>query len=148
MENSCRYIAYVDDYVHDEMNPDERRDFESHLGSCRKCTEEIEKLTGIQSLLDRSFSVQPDERFNYSVVAELRKRQKPEPAGEIRIALEDIIISLATLMAIVLIAIQLFSRPKISSVDMVGKLDRIERSSMEQTSLSNDQVLELVLRNK
>ncbi len=148
MGNSCRYIADVDDYVHDEMNPDELQDFESHLGSCRICTGEIERLMRIQDLLERSFSIQPDQRFNYSVVAELRKERKPEPAMGIRIALEDIIISLATLMAIVLIAIQLFSRPKISSVDMVGKLDRIERSSMEQTSLSNDQVLELVLRNK
>ena len=148
MKNRCRYIADVDDYVHDEMNPDELQDFESHLGSCCICTGEIERLMRIQDLLERSFSIQPDQRFNYSVVAELRKERKPEPAMGIRIALEDIIISLATLMAIVLIAIQLFSRPKISSVDMVGKLDRIERSSMEQTSLSNDQVLELVLRNK
>lgn len=148
MKNSCRYIADVDNYVHGEMSPEELQEFESHLGSCRFCTEEIERLTNIHNLLEESFSVKLDERFDYSLVAELRKGRKPEPAREIRIALEDIIISLATMVAIVLVVIQLFSRPKISSVDMVGKLDGIERSSLEQTSLSNDQVLELVLRNK
>ncbi len=148
MENSCRYFAYVDDYVHGEMNPDELQGFESHLGSCGLCTDEIGRIKSVRAALEESFAVSLDERFNYSVVTELRKTRKPEAAREIRIALEDIIISLATLVAIVLIAIQLLNRPKVSSVDMVGKLDTIERSSMEQTSLSNDQVLELVLRNK
>lgn len=148
MENSCHYFAYVDSYVHDEMNGEERSDFEAHLGSCPQCTDELTNIRRVNEALTQSFALSLDERFDYSVVSDLRKARAPQPAKEIRIALEDIIISLATLLVIVLIGIQLFHGPKVSSVEMVGRLTSIERSSLDQTNLSNDQVLELVLRNK
>lgn len=148
MENSCGYISYADSYVHGEMDGRELSEFESHLSSCPFCTAEVENLVGIQRSIEESFSVSLDARFDYSVVTELRKEREKRPVREFRLALEDIIISLATLLVIVLIAIQLFDKPKVSSVDMVGRLDNIERSSLQQANLSNDQVLELVLRNK
>lgn len=148
MENSCRYLADVESYMHSEMNDSERLEFERHLHSCSQCLGEIEALGRLQKAMTDSFTVSLDERFNYSVISELRKARPAEPVKEIRIALEDIIISLATLLVIVLIGIQLFDKPKVSSVEMVGRLDNIERSSLQQAKLSNDQVLELVLRNK
>lgn len=148
MENSCRYFAYVDSYVHDELSGEDRSEFENHLGSCPACSGEIRILGGMKQALTDSFSSSLDARFNYSVVSDLRKTRRPEPTRELRIALEDIFISLATLLVIVLIGIQLFNKPKVSSVEMVGKLDNIERSSLQQSKLSNDQVLELVLRNR
>ena len=148
MENSCHYFAYVDGYVHDELHGKELIDFELHLGSCAQCTEEVANIGRVKDAVTGSFLFPLDERFNYSVISDLRKVRAPQPAREIRIALEDIVISLATLLVIVLIGIQLFHRPKVSSVEMVGRLTNIEKISLEQTSLSNDQVLELVLRDK
>ncbi len=148
MKNSCHYSAYVDSYAHGELDENGRLELENHLVSCADCRKELKYLRDLEVALNKSFDVQLDERFNYSVISDLRKVRAPQPAREIRIALEDIIVSLATLLVIVLIGIQLFHRPKISSEDMVGRLTNIERSSLEQTSLSNDQVLELVLRNK
>lgn len=148
MENSCHYSAFVDDYVHDEISDRDRSEFERHLRSCRLCAEEVRTLGSMRQSLTDSFSVTLDARFDYAVVSSLRKEHQAGQTKELRLALEDIIISLATLLVIVLIGIQLFNKPKVSSVEMVGKLDNIERSSLEQTKLSNDQVLELVLRNK
>lgn len=148
MENSCDYSADIDGYVHGELNGRKLSDFEIHLQSCLKCKQEVEALGGLRNALDKSFAVSLDERFDYSVIRDLRVRRKVPSGKEIRIALEDIIISLATLLVIFLIGVQFLSKPKVSSVEMAGKLDRIERSSLEQTSLSNDQVLELVVRNK
>lgn len=148
MENSCHYFAYVDSYVHDELHGKELIDFESHLGSCGQCIEEVANIRRVKDGMTESFSFPLDERFNYSVLSDLRKVRAPQPAREIRIALEDIVISLATLLVIVLIGIQLFHKPEVSSVEMVGRLTNIEKSSLDQTTLSDDQVLELVLRNK
>lgn len=148
MENSCEYSADIDGYVHGELSGRKLSDFEIHLQACSRCREGVEALGGLRDTLDRSFTLSLDERFDYSVVRDLRAGHKVPSGKELRIALEDIIISLATLLVIILIGVQFLSRPKVSSVEMAGRLDRIERSSLEQTSLSNDQVLELVVRNK
>jgi hypothetical protein len=148
MENSCSYIKYVDGYSHGELDGNIRSEFERHLSSCTDCRKELESVEGLRSALSDSFEVSLDETFNYSVVNELRDEKAIHPAKGIRVALEDIIISLATLLVIVLIGIQIFNKPKVSPVEMAGNLTKIEKSSLEETHLSNDQVLEIVLRSK
>ena len=148
MKNSCGYLRYVDDYSHGELDGNIRTEFESHLPSCPDCRKELESVEGLRSALSDSFEVSLDETFNYSVVNELRNEKTIPPATEFRLALEDIIISLATILVIVLIGIQLFNKPRVSSIEMAGSLTKIEKSSLDQSQLSNDQVLELVLRSK
>lgn len=148
MENSCDYSADIDGYVHGEIYGQKLADFEMHLNSCSRCKEEVRALGNLRDTLTQSFSVSLDERFNHSVVRNLRERRKADSVKEIRIALEDIVISFATLLVLVLLGIQLFSKPKVTSVEMAGKLDQIEQSSLQQTNISNDQVLELVVRNR
>ncbi len=148
MGNSCGYLKYVDGYSHGELVGNIRLEFENHLLSCADCRKESEFMRGLRSVLSDSFELSLDETFNYSVVNELRNEKVGQPAKEIRIALEDIIISLATLLVIVLIGLQIFDKPKVSSVEMAGNLTKIEKSSLEETHLSNDQVLEIVLRSK
>lgn len=148
MENSCDHSAEIDAYVHGEIQGHRLLDFETHLQSCEYCRAEVRTLAGLKDMLTGSFSVSLDERFDYSVIRDMRLKPKSDSIREIRIALEDIIISLATLVVLALLGIQLFSKPQVSSVEMAGRLDQIERSSLEQTSMSNDQVLELVVRNK
>ncbi len=148
MGNSCRYFAYVDSYAHAELSGEILSEFERHLTTCPECMRELGALKKLKSVLSEAFEAPLDQRFNYAVITELRTSNAPAPVKEIRIAIEDIAISLATLVVIVLLAIQLFNRPAVSSVEMAGRLNRIEKSSIEQSSLSNDQVLELVLRSK
>ncbi len=126
----------------------ELKEFEQHIVDCGECRNEVEFLRKLTGLLDASYSYHLDETFNYKVVRNLNKEKRVEERKEIRIALEDIIISLATLLAIFMLGIQLFNRPVVSPFEMSGTLTNIEKSSMEQSSLSNDQVLELVLRSK
>lgn len=148
MGNSCGYLKYVDGYSHGELDGDIRSEFEKHLSSCADCRKELETTLDMRSILTGAFQLTLDERFNYAVVNELRNAKAFPPAKEIRVALEDIIISLATLLVIVLIGVQIFNKPRVRSVEMAGSLTRIEKSSLEQSRLSNDQVLELVLRSK
>jgi Putative zinc-finger len=148
MGSDCRYLDSTDGYSHGELAGDELAEFERHLNTCDICRTEVESIRRLKEGLNRSFESRLDQRFNYSIINELREKKKAGTGGEIRIALEDIVVSLATLLVIVLIAIQLLHKPRISSVEMAGTLTKIEKSSMEQTKLSNDQVLELVVRSK
>ncbi len=146
MKNSCRFSVCVDDFVHGTMKQSELRVFEDHLASCDVCKMELQSALRFKESIAASYSANLDETFNYRVVNTLRTDKHFERGKEIRVALEDIVISLATLVAIVLLAIQVFRTPNITSVDMVGRLTNIEKSSLEQPTLSNDQVLELVVR--
>ncbi len=148
MENSCDHSDDIDAYVHGEMQGHKLTEFETHLGSCSRCKQEVRALGNLRDSLTSSFTVSLDERFDYSVVRDLRDWRKRDSVREIRTALEDIVISFATLLVLVLLGIQLFGRPKVTPIEMAGRLDRIERSSLEQTNISNDQVLELVVRNR
>ncbi len=148
MGNSCPFFMYADGFVHNELSGDERERFGEHLLSCPVCNTEVQKLESVRESLEAAYTVRLDAQFNYSVLRSLREKKSNSPIGEIKIAVEDILISLATLVAIALLSIQFFGTPRVSSVEMVGRLTNIERSSIEQTSLSNDQVLELVLRSR
>lgn len=148
MGNSCRYFAYVDSYAHEELSGEILSEFERHLTACPECMSELGMLKKLKSVMNEAFEAPLDQRFNYGVITELMTSNAPPRAKEIRIAIEDIVISLATLLVIVLLAIRLFDKPSVSSVEMAGRLNSIEKSSLEQSSLSNDQVLELVLRSK
>ncbi len=148
MKNNCYYIPYVDSYLHGELDEEARLDFERHLPTCPECGSEIESLTQLKRLVTESYDIRLDERFNYNVISDLRKAKGAGAVREMGIALEDILISLATLLVIAVIIIQVFKRPSVSSAEMVGSLTKIERSSLEQSKLSNDQVLELVVRRK
>ncbi len=148
MGNSCRYTVYVDSYAHDELSTDARAEFEHHIATCVACRSELESMLSLRGVINDSFMVPLDERFNYGIITRFRNQKSESPAGEFRLALEDIIISLATLIVILLISLQLFHKPKVNPVEMAGRLTNIEKSSLEQSNLSNDQVLELVVRSK
>ncbi len=148
MGNSCHQLAKVDGFVHDELGAEEKREFEMHAASCDECRSEIEFVGRMRGLLDNAFEFKLDETFTYGVVNLLRAEKKVEERKGIRLAVEDIAISLATLLIVVLMGIQLFNRPSLSSAEMAGTLTSIEKSSLEQTTLSNDQLLELVVRSK
>jgi anti-sigma factor RsiW len=148
MESSCRYSAYIDSYAHGELPTDARSEFEQHISTCAACRNELKEMTSLSNTLNDSFAVSLDERFNYRVVSALRDEKSETPVREFRVALEDIVISLATLLVIILIGLQLFNKPRVNPVEMAGRLTKIEKSSLEQSNLSNDQVLELVVRSK
>jgi len=148
MDSKCRLSEFVDAFVHDELDHERKSEFEAHLVSCSACAREVDTMKTMKKAMEEAHEVKLDATFDYAVVNSIRTGQHIRPAKEIRIALEDIVISLATMLAIVLLGIQLFNVPKVTAADMVGSLTNVEQSSMEQTSLSNDQVLELVMRSK
>ena len=148
MKNNCHNLIFVDSFVHGELGKDELERFENHIVSCEECRNEIDSLRKLKGLINTSHSYHLDGTFNYRVVNNLRKEKHAEERKEIRIAFEDIIISLATLVAIFVLGIQLFNRPAVSPFEMSGTLTNIEKRSMDQASLSNDQVLELVFQQK
>ncbi len=148
MENSCRFSVYVDDFVHDGLDQSQRETFRDHLLACSECRQMVGAALKLKESMAVSYQLNLDETFNYRVINTLRNDKHFERGKELRVALEDIVISLATLLAIVLLAIQMFRTPNITTADMVGRLTNIERSSLNQQTLSNDQVLELVMRRK
>ena len=148
MENSCHYSQYADGFVHGELNDSEIKEFSNHLSTCSFCGAEVQKIANLRDSLNFAYQFPLDERFNYNVLRSLHQREQIKPIREIKIAFEDILISLATMVAIAILGIQLFGAPKVASVEMAGRLTNIERTSVEQTSLSNDQVLEIVMRSK
>jgi hypothetical protein len=148
MKSNCHNITNVDGFVHDELSKNERDNFVHHLETCGECRNEVERLRQIAAALNSAYSLHLDETFNYRIVNSLRKEERKEGRKEIRVAFEDIVISLATLLAIVILGIQIFDRPPVSQDEMMGSLTNIEKSSLQQKNLSNDQVLELVLRSK
>ena len=148
MKNDCYNITHADPFVHGEMPPREREEFERHLDDCDQCRREVKDLRSLSENIDAAYSVDLDETFNYSVLNEMRNPGRLGGVKEIRLALEDIVISLATLIVVALLGIQLFNRPAVSPLEMAGSLTNIEKSSAEQQTLSNDQVLELVMRSK
>ncbi|HUI30882.1 MAG TPA: zf-HC2 domain-containing protein [Candidatus Acidoferrales bacterium] len=148
MKSKCYNVFRADDFVHGELDQSEQDEFKLHLETCDECRSEVEHLHRLAGTLNAAHSFHLDERFNYSVVSSIRQQRSVSEGKELRIALEDIVISLATLLVIVILGLQMFERPTISPVEMVGSLTNIERSSVDQETLSNDQVLELVVRSK
>jgi thiol-disulfide isomerase/thioredoxin len=148
MKRDCHNTAFADDFVHDELSQDERERFMLHLETCSECRIEVEHLRQLAEELNAAYSPHLDETFNYRILNNLRKEELAEERKEMRVAFEDIVISLATLLVIVILGFQVFDRPTVSPVEMVGSLTNIEKSSLEQGNFSNDQVLELVLRSK
>ena len=148
MKDKCYNITYADSFVHGELDKSEQDKFETHLETCGECRGEVEDLRRLARALNSACSPRLDETFNYKILNNLRKQERAEERKEIRIALEDIVISLATLLAIVILGIQVFNRPVVSPVEMAGSLTNIEKVSVGPKSLSNDQVLELVMRSK
>jgi anti-sigma factor RsiW len=148
MENNCHYLMYAESFVQGELEEDKLYEFESHIANCAVCQNEIESLRRLKGLLNSVFSCELDETFNHGVVRNLRAEGKIENRKEVRIALEDIVISVATFLAIIILGFQLFGGPAVSPLEMSGTLTNIEKSSMEQSNISNDQVLELVLRSR
>ncbi len=146
MKTDCCDIAYVDSFVHGELGKDEQSKFNIHLESCSGCRGEVERLSHLAETLNAAYSAHLDETFNYSVINSLRASQRPSGVKEVRIAAEDIIISLATLLIIAIISMQIFDRPTVSSAEMAGSLTNIEKISVEQQTLSDDQVLEMVIQ--
>ncbi len=148
MKNNCQYVPFSDAFVHGELNEDEHSRFKSHLEICKECRIEVESLNRLADTLKLSYTADLDENFNYGILRNLRNQELAGERKEIRIAFEDIVISLATLLVIVILGLQAFDRPSVSPIEMVGQLTSFEKSSLDQENLSNDQVLELVLRSK
>lgn len=148
MKSDCQYIAYSDAFVHGELDEIERDKFNAHLGACEECRNEVKSLNRLAETLNSAYCADLDETFNYGILNNLRNQERAEGRKEIRIAFEDIVISLATLLVIVILGLQAIDRPTVSPVEMAGQLTNVERSSLDQENLSNDQVLELVLRSK
>lgn len=148
MKSNCYNITLADEFVHGELSPIERDKFVPHLETCTECQKEVRLLRQLGETMNAAYAINLDERFNYRIVNNLRKEENAEDRKEIRIALEDIVISLATLLVIALFSLQMFNRPTVSQVEMVGSLTNIEMSSVEQQDLSNDQVLELVIQRE
>jgi anti-sigma factor RsiW len=148
MKNDCRNITLADGFVHGELDSDERDRFMLHLEKCSECRSEVNHLRQLGKVLNAAYFSQLDETFNYRILKNLRKEELDEERKGIRIAFEDMAISFATLLMILILGLQLFDRPTVSPVEMVGALTNVERTSVEEQALSNDQVLEMVMRSK
>jgi len=148
MNSSCYKVARADSFVHGELSQSEHNEYMLHLEKCNDCREEVKRLGQLGEALNNAYLYPLDETFNYRVVNTIRVQERTKERKEIRIAFEDIVISLATLLIIAVFTLRMFDRPTVSPVEMVGSLTNVEMSSVEQQALSNDQVLELVLRSK
>lgn len=146
MKTDCCDSTYVDGFVHGELDKAEQGKFKIHLETCSECRGEVDRLGQFAETLNAAYSTHLDETFNYSVINSLRASQRPSGVREIRIAVEDIIISLATLLTIAIIGMQLFDRPTVSPAEMAGSLTNIEKISVDQQTLSDDQVMDLVIQ--
>ena len=49
--SAARDHADIDSYVADELNPEEKKVVEDHLGTCSECREEVDVLRELQQLL-------------------------------------------------------------------------------------------------
>jgi len=50
-------------YLDDELDEDERRRFEQHIGECERCRRELESFKKLKAITDEVSLVEPEERL-------------------------------------------------------------------------------------
>jgi len=61
---SCQdYKDLMMAYLDDELDAEQRKEFEEHLASCRQCSAEFEEFKGLKKLTENVNFVEPEERI-------------------------------------------------------------------------------------
>lgn len=69
--------------VHDELSPEERREFEAHLASCASCRALHQEQLNISNMIQNTFNVErPDSAFEQRVLSSFR-RTAPQSRGNV-----------------------------------------------------------------
>ena len=68
----CRYVKrMISQYVDGELNPDEKKDFDSHIQDCAACTEELEAILATHGLFASAERFPAPVGFSTRVLANL-----------------------------------------------------------------------------
>jgi|GEM_PF-5408418 hypothetical protein len=141
----CPFEKLVDDYVHGELADDQIHRFENHLLECKVCSEELSTIRFLSENLKSAYHVSLPYSFGANIIRNFKALKRGEAVFEIRLAAEDIMIALATLALVLIIALQIFKQPRISSEEIAGRLTPVEQASLQPRQMSKEDVLELVL---
>jgi anti-sigma factor RsiW len=73
----CRHARkMISQYVDDELTPDERRDFDSHIQSCASCRNELEETLGLHELFASAEKFPAPYGFATRVLANLDEKER------------------------------------------------------------------------
>jgi anti-sigma factor RsiW len=79
----CRHARkLISQYVDDELTPDEKRDFDSHIQSCASCRKELEETQGLRELFASARRFSAPYGFATRVLANLEEKERSR-AGRI-----------------------------------------------------------------
>jgi anti-sigma-K factor RskA len=68
-------------YALDALDPDERAEFEAHLGSCPDCTEEVRGMLATAARLGSAESIRPSTELKRAVLAQVARTEQERPPG-------------------------------------------------------------------
>ena len=72
----CRYVKrMISRYVDGELNPDEKKDFDSHIQDCAACTEELEEILATHRLFASAERFPAPVGFSTRVLANLEEEE-------------------------------------------------------------------------
>jgi len=68
-ESACRFDSLISPYLDDELEPEERAQFEEHLAECETCRAEVEQMRRVVILASHSLQsarcLQAHEKADY-----------------------------------------------------------------------------------
>ena len=79
---NCRSAeSLFSSYIEDEISQEERRNLESHLMGCRRCSLAMREVRATMSLLEQMPEVVPSPRFDEDVYARIRSGEGIRPSA-------------------------------------------------------------------
>jgi anti-sigma factor RsiW len=79
----CRHVRkMISQYVDNELTPDERKDFDSHIQSCASCRDELEEILALHELFASAQRFPAPYGFATRVLANLGEKERSR-AGRI-----------------------------------------------------------------
>jgi anti-sigma factor RsiW len=78
----CRHARkMISRYVDDELTPDERRDFDSHIKGCASCRNELEETGALHELFASARRFPAPYGFSTRVLANLEEKERSRAQG-------------------------------------------------------------------
>jgi anti-sigma factor RsiW len=72
----CKHVRkMISQYVDDELSPDEKKDFDSHIQSCASCREELEETRTLHQLFASAERFHAPHGFATRVLANLEEKE-------------------------------------------------------------------------
>jgi len=79
---NCRSAeSLFSSYIEDEISQEERRNLESHLMGCRRCSLAMREVRATMSLLEQMPAIAPSQNFDEDVYARVRSGEEPRASA-------------------------------------------------------------------